>query len=580
MPVARFQMPDGRIGRFEVPEGTTPEQAQSMISAAISGQSVAPETPREQPAALTRTEKFIKGLRDPIDGAAQLLTHMLPEGVVQAGDRMNNWLADNTGLVGHLPEQNLSSLVTGQKSGVDRLIEQNEKAYQAARQAQGESGIDGYRILGNFLNPANLAVAARIPQAATLAGRIGIGAVSGAGYGALTPVGEGDFATEKAKQMAAGTIMGGSIPMLTGAAARIISPNASTNPSVRLLKAEGVNPTIGQTLGGWANRLEEKAQSLPILGDAIMAARRQALGEFNQAAINRAAGKVGAEVDQTGQAGIREAGDAISDFYNQALSQVNHVTFDGQFNASLGQLRNMAQSLTPDMARKFDKTLRDVVLTRVSPNGSMLGQTYKTADSELGNIAARYSKSSVASEQEFGDAVKQLQALMNDQMRCSNPQVADMLNQADAAWANLVRLEGAGKAAKNAEGVFTPGQLNQAIQGADKSARGRSVARGDALMQDLGNAGQAVLGNKVPNSFTTDRALIAGGALGSYFVNPAIPMGLLGGAATYTPLGQRLLTAIVASRPDLAQPLAKGVRKATPALLPGGSQLGLGLLNQ
>ena len=33
MPVARFQMPDGRIARFEVPEGTTPEQAQSMISA-------------------------------------------------------------------------------------------------------------------------------------------------------------------------------------------------------------------------------------------------------------------------------------------------------------------------------------------------------------------------------------------------------------------------------------------------------------------------------------------------------------------------------------------------------------------
>lgn len=33
MPVARFQMPDGRVARFEVPEGTTPEQAQSMMQA-------------------------------------------------------------------------------------------------------------------------------------------------------------------------------------------------------------------------------------------------------------------------------------------------------------------------------------------------------------------------------------------------------------------------------------------------------------------------------------------------------------------------------------------------------------------
>lgn len=31
MPIARVQLPDGRIGRFEVPEGTTPEQAQSLI---------------------------------------------------------------------------------------------------------------------------------------------------------------------------------------------------------------------------------------------------------------------------------------------------------------------------------------------------------------------------------------------------------------------------------------------------------------------------------------------------------------------------------------------------------------------
>lgn len=31
MPIARFQMPDGRVARFEVPEGTTPDQAQSAF---------------------------------------------------------------------------------------------------------------------------------------------------------------------------------------------------------------------------------------------------------------------------------------------------------------------------------------------------------------------------------------------------------------------------------------------------------------------------------------------------------------------------------------------------------------------
>lgn len=35
MPIARFEMPDGRIGRFEVPEGTTPEQAQRLIAESL-----------------------------------------------------------------------------------------------------------------------------------------------------------------------------------------------------------------------------------------------------------------------------------------------------------------------------------------------------------------------------------------------------------------------------------------------------------------------------------------------------------------------------------------------------------------
>ena len=54
MPVARFQLPDGRIARFEVPEGTTPEQAQSLIEAQLStleqpAAAAAPATPQLPP---------------------------------------------------------------------------------------------------------------------------------------------------------------------------------------------------------------------------------------------------------------------------------------------------------------------------------------------------------------------------------------------------------------------------------------------------------------------------------------------------------------------------------------------------
>lgn len=56
MPVARFQMPDGRIGRFEVPDGTTPEQAHSLIQAHVSGGN-SPQAPAQDDVA----DEFSRG---------------------------------------------------------------------------------------------------------------------------------------------------------------------------------------------------------------------------------------------------------------------------------------------------------------------------------------------------------------------------------------------------------------------------------------------------------------------------------------------------------------------------------------
>lgn len=522
--------------------------------------------PKATPA--SRTDKFVRGLVDPIEGGAQLLTNILPKSVVNAGNAANNWLADKTGMVARIPE-----------GGMNQLVSDNERAYQAQRAAGGESGFDGYRTIGNVFSPANLAIASRIPMGATLASRIGMGAVGGAASALPAPVTEGDYTDEKLKQVGMGAAFGGAVPAVTGAFARVVSPKASTNPDLALLQSEGVRPTLGQTLGGRWNSLEEKAQSVPIMGDAIANARRATIEQFDKAAINRAANKVGVNIDEAGQNGVRRAGDALSQAYDDALSQIKVVKFDQQFAQDVQQLRGMAQNLTPDMRAKFNKTLNDILGGRMSGNGSMLGETYKKVDSEIGGLATKFGKSSVASESELGDAFAQLQNLLKQQAMRSNPKAAESLQAADAGWANLVRVEGAAKAGKNADGMFTPAQLNSAIQQADGSVRGRAMARGTALMQDLANAGQNVIGNKVPNSFTTDRALIAGGGLGAGFVNPAIPAGLLGGAALYTPPAQALLRGLVSSRPQAAQPVADALRQASPFLVPGGAQVGLGLLD-
>jgi hypothetical protein len=564
--------PDGGVWNVNAPDGATEQDAIAYVQQNLYK---APKADRT-----TALERVGKGMRDPIDGGAQLLTKLLPNEVVDTGNSLNNWLADKTGLFPKLQERGLNSLVTGGPTGVDKMVRDNEAAYQE-RRGDSAGTFDPMRVTGNVLSPANIAIAARTPAAVSLLGRMGVGAAGGAVSGALNPVtGEGNYLDEKAAQVGTGALFGGAVPAVTGAVGRVISPKASTNPNVQLLRQEGVTPTIGQALGGRMNTVEEKLMSVPILGDAIANARGRALDQFNTAAINRASGKVGVEVKGSGQAAIKEAGDAISDAYESALNQVKVVRFDQNFAQDLTQLQGMAQSLTGPNRNRFNTKLQEVLGGRMSGNGSMLGDTYKKVDSEIGGLAAKYGKSSVASEQELGDAFSQLQNLLKQQMMRSNPKVADELKKADAGWANLVRIEQAGKSGKNAEGMFTPGQLNMAIASKDGSVRGRGVARGTALMQDLGNAGQQVLGNKVPNSGTTDRLLMgAGSILGGGYLNPAIPLGLLGGAGLYTQPMQGLLSRAVTARPQSAQAMADALRKASPALAPLGAQVGLGLLN-
>jgi hypothetical protein len=550
--------------------GPASADEQSWPRVEISGVAPVAEEPAAMPwtqyaAPLSRTEKFVQGMRDPIDGGAQLLTNMLPDRIVNAGNTFNNFLADKTGLVGRLPE-----------GGVDQQVRENDAAYQSQR---GDTGFDGYRVMGNMASPANFVVAAKLPFAATGLARVGIGALGGAANGLLSPVTNGDYSEEKAWQIGAGAVGGGLLSGITSGISRMISPNASINPELQLLKAEGVAPTIGQTLGGRWNALEEKMTSVPILGDAIANARTKALQSFNQAAINRATAPINQKVGTIGQDGVRDAGDALSAAYNSAIAKVSNVTLDSQFGKSLSQLHDMTQGLTDPMRTKFNDALQNVVMRQVSPQGSILGSSYKAMDSELGNLASRFGKSTVASESELGDAVKQLQSLLRAQMVRSNPQVAGEIHAADQGWANLVRVEGAAKAAKNGDGIFTPAQLNMAAQSADDSVRKRAISRGTALMQDLGNAGQNVIGNKIPNSFTTDRALMAGGTLGSYLLNPAIPVGLLGGAAMYSQPVQSLLRGAVSARPQAAQGVAEAFKKGSAMFLPLGAQYGLGLLN-
>lgn len=556
--MATYQItsPDG--GTYEV---TAPDNASESDVLAYAQQNY--KAPKEsRPDTTTATDRTLRGLRDPIDGGAQLLTKMLPSSVVSAGNSLNNWLADKTGLVGRLPE-----------GGVDQQVRGNEAAYQAAR-GDNANSFDGMRLLGNVVNPANLALASRLPAATSLAGRALTGGVGGALTSALNPVTEGDYWTEKAKQVGTGAALGAAVPAVTGSLARVVSPKASLNPDVQMLRNEGVTPTIGQALGGRWNAAEEKAMSLPLMGDMIAVARGKSREEFNNAAINRATAPIQQRVAGSGQDAVREAGDLVSAAYDRARSMLKAFPVDAQARQELSSLQALAQGLPRAERNTINSYFNDYL-----GNNALTAETFKILDSKLSKDIARFSGSSDAYQQQVGEALKTAQKSITDSAMRANPQAAALMAQADKGWANLVRVEGAAKLAHNAGGVFTPAQLAGGVRGADNSLRDRATARGTALMQDLSRAGQNVLGNKVPDSGTAGRVALGSAAFGSGLLDPTFLATMLTGAGMYTGPMRSLLSGAVTARPQSAQALANAVRQSSPLLIPAGAQAGLSLLN-
>ena len=513
-------------------------------------------------------DRFGQGMKDPIDAGAQLVTHILPNSVVNAGNKLNNFIADKTGLVAPIPQ-----------GGVDQMINDQKANYHAPE------GMDWARLSGNILSPANLAIASKLPVAASLLGRVGVGAGGGAVMNTVSaPVvgkDQKDYWTTKAEQAGLGAIGGGSTPLVTGALSRVISSNASKNLQNKLLNDEGILPTIGQALGGAWNKTEEKLQSVPILGDMITRARGQANQQFEAAAHNRALAPIGQSIPSniSGRDSIVYTENALKDAYDTVLNKIGAIKPDTTFTNNLTSLTDGVNKLLipKTIKNNFNQALADVQAS-ITQNGYMTSESYKMLESTLGQDAKTLGLGNVA-ETKVGTAVKQLQLELRDMLNRQAGSSADELKAVNTGWANFKRVQNAAGKIGADTGEFTPAQLQNSIRALDGSKDKAAFARGSALMQDLGDAGKTILSGKVADSGTAGRWMLGAGAAASGAMSPAIPLGLLGGSALYTKPAQQLLNALVTKRPQFAAPLAQKLRDSANYMLPASSAIGLGLLN-
>lgn len=516
----------------------------------VAGLNQSPAPAPERPGAFMRgVQGIAQGIADPINALGQLLTQ--------------------TGAAVGLPG------AANKAAEFNKYVTQQDAQYKRDVRG-GQDDFDFGRMTGNAVGTLPLTMAA--PVGASMAGAAGLGAGAGLLSGALQPVTQGDFWNEKRKQALTGAAGGAAFGAGGKVLAGIISPTVS--PQVALLRKEGVTPTPGQILGGGFKSAEEKLTSLPFVGSAIRSGQQRAVNELNEAAFNRALAPIGERLPagQIGNDAVQFTNQRLGAAYNNALNAVGPVAIDRPLSTGLNNLRAGLAVLPKDKDDQFVRILQAEIFDRAQ-NGRLTPEAMKAAESNLGQLAAGYRAAQDFDVRKLGEAIEAAQdALRQAVARQAPPGAAQMVQAANAGWANFKQVQKAASYVGTDDGVFTPAQLQRAVQAADRSKDKARFAEGNALMQDLSSAGRSVVGTRTPNSGTADRLNA------SNFLNPmmwaqvatAIP-----GSLMYTPAGQRLAASALTGRQGAGYGLLSDAARRL--AVPGGVALSptlQGLLNQ
>jgi ribosomal protein L29 len=438
MPIARFEMPDGRIARFEVAEGTTPAQAQALIAEKMAttaspmsfgetgggaatgrpinrGQLNVQATPRPLESAMAG---FTKSMMDVPVGAAQLAT---------GGNLGTSQLAQRLGQqANEYQEANPIAYGTGRVAG-------------AVAPAMGAANVIGQ--IPSFA------------KAAPLAQNIGMGTA----LGAMTPEETGktgqELYKEQAKQGLIGGSLGAALTPLQKLAGVLRGPEQTSQMAGAVEKAREagfvIPPTqakgslVNRALEGTAGKIST-AQNASAKNQEVfnkMAAKSLGLPEEEILTpeslknIRTVAGKAYENIENIGT--IKPSKE-----YTEGLNQLASKPLKAQAgfpNAKPSPIIDLAESLKSEafdgsaaVAKIID--LRDAANTAYASNQKLLGNANKKAAELLENEIERHLKTTGQKEMlnEFRDA-RQLIAKTYTVEKAMNPVSGNISGKALAA---------------------------------------------------------------------------------------------------------------------------------------------------
>jgi hypothetical protein len=345
MPVAKVQLPDGRIAKFEVPDGTTPEQVMAFAAQTFG-------KPEAQPVEKAEPPGMFRGATDAAVRGATF------------------GLGDEIGAAGAATGDAVANLIQGKPWGWGDAYDANlaEKRKSQAAFAEDSPWISGAANLvggmgalgagGRLMSPA---------PAATLSGRALQGAKVGSGIGAAYGFGEGEGGIPErlastVQGAAVGGALGGAAPFVVegGAAGlrkmaqpivdRMGPANAGARRLARAMERDGLSAddlirqarelgpeaTIADAGGANVRGLGEVIAQSPGRGmEAAQVLQRRAEGQGQRIADSVNRGLSGRDIVAAGDDLIAQRSAAATPLYERSVNPANLIP-DDRFAALAG----------------------------------------------------------------------------------------------------------------------------------------------------------------------------------------------------------------------------------------------------
>ena len=505
MPIARFEMPDGRIGRFEVPEGTTPEQAQQMIAAQLNQQPAASAAPRPQ-----------KGLARQIIEGAGLGMSDIGNTVLNAASFIPGKVTD--AIRGALPAEHrarvpdIAQATRTRNADFDAITEENKDstAFKAGRLG---ANIAATLPVGGTLGAAartadaSPALIAALASSGMSAG--GLGGAAGLGMRALGggisgAVSAGLVSPEDAL---AGGAIGAGLPA-AGKAALAVTRGAG-----RAMRGGTVKPEVAAL----ARRAQELGIDVPVdrITDSkplnaiasslnyIPFSGRAATEEGMQSQLNKALSRTFGQDSDNVTMALRQAQQQLGGEFDRVLS-ANKVRVDSQFLDELAEHEATAfRELGADGAGIISRQIDEIMSKGAT--GELDGQAAYNVKKMLDRIGKRNSP-------EAHYATELRRSLMGALNRSIGPEAAEAFGTTRKQYGNMLALE---RLAQNgADGDISIGRL----------ANMRNIGNGD--LQELADIAAQFLKSREGNHGAAQRAVVGG-----VTAMASGPVGLAAGAA-------------------------------------------------